>query len=155
MTRHGAAPPRVDAFWSPSPPCHQRVQPTGPSINHESECLRLQCCTTANTPFSQHSPHHPHLPSTTMPGHDYTDSEPEIDPDELIRDIDNDNDDAEHGVATPTTQASAASPTKEPKSKDSNQSLKITVRVSVLIVCDVRVLRTHLRGQPQFCKSSR
>lgn len=62
-----------------------------------------------------------------MPGHDYTDSEPEINPDELIQDIDNDNDDADHGVATPTTQASAASPTKEPKSKDSNQSLKITV----------------------------
>lgn len=67
-----------------------------------------------------------------MSGRDYTDSEPEIDPDELVQDNDNDNDndDAETGVPTPTTAASIASPTKEPpKSKDSTQSLKITVRV--------------------------
>lgn len=87
-----------------------------------------------------------------MPGHDYTDSEPEIDPDELIQDIDNDNDDADadQGVATPTTQASAVSPTKEPKSKDSNQSLKITVRVFLLIKCDAF---SCVSQQPQFCKA--
>lgn len=73
-----------------------------------------------------------------MSGRDYTDSEPDIDPDELVQDID----DADTGAATPAT-ASAASPTKEPKSKDSNQSLKITVRVPADHVrCTSRSSRT-------------
>lgn len=68
-----------------------------------------------------------------MPGHDYTDSEPEIDPDELVQDLDLDNDrddDGDTNLASPTTAASNASPTKAPQSRDSGQSLKITVRAA-------------------------